>query len=176
MDDATTQPRPPGFMRAAFEAALLCLLGAIVGLAVNGARHRPIAAFGPVPTTPESCQAPPVEDAKPVPFIEPVLAGRRHGQTGVLFVDARPRADFQVAHVAGAISIGADDPLSDAGHLQALRQARLVVVYCDRPQCGLSTRLGQRLRALGLDDVRVLAEGWHAWYAAGYPAQSGGEL
>jgi 3-mercaptopyruvate sulfurtransferase SseA len=176
MDDATTAARRPGLVRAACEAALLCLLASVVGLAVNGTRNRPIAAFGPVPTTPESCQAPPVEDAKPVPFIDPALAGKRHGQNGVLFVDARPRPDFTVAHVAGAINISADDPLTDTGHLQSLRQAQLVVVYCDRPQCGLSTRLGQRLRTLGLLDVRVLAEGWHAWYAAGFPAQSGGEL
>jgi 3-mercaptopyruvate sulfurtransferase SseA len=151
-------------------------VAAVVGLAVNGTRHRPITVGGPVPTTPESCQAPPVDDQRPVPFIDPALAGKRHGQPGVLFVDARPRADFTVAHVAGAINVNHDDPLTDPAHLQALRQAQLVVVYCDRPQCGLSTRLGQRLRALGLLDVRVLAEGWHAWYAAGYPAQSGGEL
>jgi 3-mercaptopyruvate sulfurtransferase SseA len=176
MDDATTQPRPHGFVRSALEAVVICGVAAVVGLAVNGSRHRPITVGGPVPTTPESCQAPPVEDAKPVPFIDPALAGKRHGQAGVLFVDARPRTDFTVAHVAGAISVPADDPLTDPGHLQALRQAQLVVVYCDRPQCGLSTRLGQRLRALGLLDVRVLAEGWHAWYVAGLPAQSGGEL
>ncbi|MBI5479480.1 MAG: rhodanese-like domain-containing protein [Deltaproteobacteria bacterium] len=176
MDDATTQPRPPGFVRAACEAAAVCLVAAVVGLAANGTRQRPLTVGGPVPTTPESCQAPPVEDARPVPFIEPTLASKRHGQAGVLFVDARPRPDFTVAHVAGAISISADDPLTDPAHLQALRQAQLVVVYCDRPQCGLSTRLGQRLRALGLLDVRVLAEGWHAWYVAGFPAQSGGEL
>ena len=176
MDDATTQPRQPGLVRAALEAAVICVLAAVVGLAVNGSRQRPLAVGGPVPTTPESCQAPPVEDAKPVPFVDPALAGKRHGKPGVLFVDARPRADFTVAHVAGAINIAADDPLTDQAHLQALRQAQLVVVYCDRPQCGLSTRLGQRLRALGLLDVRVLAEGWHAWYVGGYPAQSGGEL
>jgi 3-mercaptopyruvate sulfurtransferase SseA len=176
MDDATTQPRPPGFVRSACEAVVICLLAAVVGLAVNGMRNRPLAVGGPVPTTPESCQAPPVEDQRPVPFIDPGLAGKRHGQPGVLFVDARTRADFTVAHVAGAINVPHEDPLTDAAHLQALRQAQLVVVYCDRPQCGLSTRLGQRLRALGLLDVRVLAEGWHAWYVAGYPAQSGGEL
>jgi len=176
MSEVTAESRGPRIVRAAGEAAAVCLVAALVGLAVNGSRHRPIDVGGPVPTTPESCQAPPVEDARPVPFIAPALAGKRHGQAGVLFVDARPRADFTLAHVAGAVSIPADDPLTDAAHLQALRQAQLVVVYCDRPQCGLSTRLGQRLRALGLADVRVLAEGWSAWYAAGYPAQSGGEL
>ena len=166
--------RRPGLMRAAIEAAAICACAAAIGLGVNATRRLPLALGGPVPQLTESCSAPGVEDVQPVPFIDPRLAARRHGTPGVVFVDARPRQDFLVAHVAGAVNLHADDAHFDPQHLATVRGATLVIAYCDRPQCGLSTRLAQRLRAVGVTDVRVLAEGWFAWFAAGYPAQSGG--
>jgi 3-mercaptopyruvate sulfurtransferase SseA len=174
MNDERQALSPPGLVRASCEALAICLVATLIGLAINGTRRRPITVGGPVPAAPESCMAPVAEDAQPVPYIPQSLAAKRHGKPGVLFVDARPRPEFAVSHIAGAIDIAADDPLTDPARLQTLREAQLVIVYCDRPQCGLSTRLGQRLRALGVADVRVLAEGWHAWYTAGYPAESGG--
>jgi rhodanese-related sulfurtransferase len=164
--------RRPGHARAFIEAILICVCAAGLALAANAARRHPLALGGPLPQAPGSCNAPAAEE-KPVPFIEPKLAAKRHGTNGVVFVDARPRQDFQIAHVAGAINLPADGVI-DGVPLATVRAAQLVIVYCDRPQCGLSTRLGQRLRGLGVTDVRVLADGWHAWFAAGYPAQSGG--
>jgi 3-mercaptopyruvate sulfurtransferase SseA len=168
-----TPDRRPGHARAALEAVVICLAAAVVGLALNGTRPRPLNIGGAVPEATGACTAPDTEDVRPVPFIEPRLAGKRHGAPGVVFVDARPHQEFGTAHVAGAVNLPVDDPI-DPARLAMLKAAQLVVIYCDRPQCGLSTRLGQRLRTLGIADVRVLAEGWHAWFAAGYPAQSGG--
>jgi rhodanese-related sulfurtransferase len=163
----------PGFFRAALEAVIICLCAASVGLAINQLRRAPLALRRTVAPAAESCMAAAADDVRPVPFIEPTLAAKRHGHPGVVFVDARPRAEFREAHIADAINLPADDPLPRA-RLAPVLAAKLVVVYCDRPRCGLSTRLGQRLRELGVADVRVLAEGWYAWNAAGYPAQSGG--
>jgi rhodanese-related sulfurtransferase len=166
--------RRPGLCRAAIEGAVICACATAIGLGVNTTRRLPLALAGPVPQSTESCSAPDALDAQPVPFIDPRLAAQRHGAPGVVFADARPRQDFMVAHVAGAVSLPADDLHFDPQRLAAVRGANLVVAYCDRPQCGLSTRLGQRLRAIGVADVRVLRDGWFAWFAAGYPAQSGG--
>ncbi|HEY3352618.1 MAG TPA: rhodanese-like domain-containing protein [Polyangia bacterium] len=163
----------PGHLRAAIEAFLLCLCAAGIGLALNATRRAPLSVGGPVPQSAESCVAPATEDVRPVPFIEPRLAAKRHGGAGVVFIDARPRADWTLGHIAGALNVPADEAQIEPARLTAIRAAQLVVTYCDRPQCGLSTRLGQRLRSLGVADVRVLADGWHAWFAAGYPAQSG---
>jgi rhodanese-related sulfurtransferase len=91
----------------------------------------------------------------------------------VVFVDARPRADFATARITGAFSVPGDVS-ADPAVMQAVLAADTVIVYCDRPQCGLSMRAARRLRELGARGVRVLGKGWPAWFAAGFPAQSGG--
>ena len=83
----------------------------------------------------------------------------------VLWVDARPDADFTRAHIPGAVPLNED-------HWDALLPAlidqwdptRKVVVYCSSLSCQTSREVARRLRdQVNLPNVFVLQGGWEAW-------------
>ena len=82
----------------------------------------------------------------------------------VLWVDARSRADYEKAHLKGAILLNTDD----WGRLMFEQQDTLqnamghpVIVYCDGSACQKSKVIAERLRELlGLDLVYVLKGDW----------------
>jgi rhodanese-related sulfurtransferase len=92
---------------------------------------------------------------------------------GVVFVDCRPRSEFEAGHVSGAIHL---DPQRDQDSAlpAALSGAGTVVTYCDaNRQCERSLAMAKKLRAAGLSDVRVLEGGLPGWLQHGFPAESG---
>jgi rhodanese-related sulfurtransferase len=106
-----------------------------------------------------SWSAPPADSA-PVTVAE----AKSWGDT-VLWVDARAEADFDKAHVPGAIRLNEDDwnTLLPAV-LAAWSPERKVVVYCSRLTCNLSHEVAERLRhEVALKNVYVLKGGWEEW-------------
>jgi rhodanese-related sulfurtransferase len=86
----------------------------------------------------------------------------------VLWLDARPAADFQQSHIPGAMLLNEDnwDNLLPQV-LSAWRSGKIVVVYCSSMQCQAGTEVARRLREEAkLPDVHVLKGGWEAWLAA----------
>lgn len=86
----------------------------------------------------------------------------------VLWLDARPAADFQKAHIPGALSLNEDDwdnllpPVLDAWD-----RDKVIVVYCSSLQCNASEAVAKRLRENAkLPQVYVLKGGWESWQAA----------
>lgn len=85
-------------------------------------------------------------------------------QGPVVWIDARPRADFDKDHLPGALLLNSEE----WGDLMfenqdALRSAfdQPVIVYCDGSGCERSADIAQRLRELlGLDPVYVLKGPW----------------
>jgi len=83
----------------------------------------------------------------------------------VLWVDARPDADFQRGHIPGAVSLNEDrwDELLP-GLLDHWRTTQKIVVYCSSLSCQLSHDVARRLRdEVNLPNVYVLQGGWEAW-------------
>ncbi|MEP2775773.1 MAG: rhodanese-like domain-containing protein [Luteolibacter sp.] len=86
---------------------------------------------------------------------------------GALWVDARPRADWERNGVTGSI-LWNFDPAEDAGKFErdAAMQiigAPQVVVYCGSEACGTSRQIADRIRRLDLGPpVKVLYGGWDA--------------
>lgn len=81
-----------------------------------------------------------------------------------LWVDARPRRDFDQAHIPGALLLNEDD--WDALLPELIQQwtpSRRVVVYCDGGGCKASKEVAARLRDAGLSPVDVLRGGWPEW-------------
>lgn len=82
----------------------------------------------------------------------------------VVWVDARSQANFDQAHLPGAILLNPED----WGALMFAAQDELqtafgnpVVVYCDGDRCARSTDVSQRLREMvGLDPVYILKGDW----------------
>ncbi len=91
---------------------------------------------------------------------------------GVLWVDARSRAEFAQSAVPDAILL-TDDRHENWDELlqQAAPEivgAQMVVVYCNSKACGSSEAVAGKLREIGLGpEIRVLHGGWKALAAAG---------
>ncbi|MDR1497780.1 MAG: rhodanese-like domain-containing protein [Puniceicoccales bacterium] len=95
----------------------------------------------------------------------------------VLWVDARPEAEYASGHVSGAVSLNEDNwSRAIAGVLARWNPGDAVVVYCGGAECGASKAVAVRLRGAeyGLEDVYVLRGGWEAWKAGGGEVREGG--
>ena len=85
----------------------------------------------------------------------------------VMWVDARPDAQFQAGHIPNAIQLNEDrwDELLPQ-LLGTWSPDRKVVVYCSSQSCAASHEVAKRLREnAGLKDVYVLKGGWETWQA-----------
>lgn len=83
----------------------------------------------------------------------------------VLWVDARPDAQFAAGHVPGAIQLNEDrwDELLRQ-MLTSWKPERKVVVYCSEQSCAASHDVAERLRhEAGLSNIHVLENGWEGW-------------
>ena len=83
-----------------------------------------------------------------------------------LWVDARPAAEYEREHVAGAVSAPADAPWEQtlSALIDVWDPTQRIVVYCGSEDCGLSREVASRLRRdLGTPDVFALQGGWAAW-------------
>ena len=88
-------------------------------------------------------------------------------QGGVLWIDARVRTEYEKEHIPGALLISEQE--LDAlifENLDALQaNTKPIVVYCDGQKCDASRKVAEKLRDIGLADVKVLKGGWQAWQA-----------
>jgi rhodanese-related sulfurtransferase len=170
-------------MSISAQIARLCLCALLVSVGLAVVRGLPsLAASDSTSAEPGACRAPAQPDANSsVRFIDQDQAKTLVGAPGVVFVDCRPRAEFELGHVSGAVHLdptghGAKDGDRALPHapLDLLSRASTVITYCDaQAQCERSLLLAARLREAGLRDVRVLEDGMPAWLAHGYPAESG---
>ena len=85
--------------------------------------------------------------------------------SAVLWVDARPDADFARAHIPGAVPLNEDhwdDQLNAL--LDQWTAKRKIVVYCSSLSCQASHDVARRLRdEAAMPNVFVLQGGWEAW-------------
>jgi rhodanese-related sulfurtransferase len=83
----------------------------------------------------------------------------------VLWIDARPDADFAHGHIPGAIPLN-EDHWEDLlpGFLDHYTTTRRIVVYCSSLSCQASHDVARRLREeANIPNVFVLQGGWEAW-------------
>jgi len=87
----------------------------------------------------------------------------------VTVLDVRPRDEFAMEHLAGAINI----PLSELeNRLLEIDKNQEVVAYCRGPYCVFSFEAVATLRQRGFK-ARRMEDGLPEWRAAGLPLQSG---
>jgi rhodanese-related sulfurtransferase len=84
---------------------------------------------------------------------------------GVIWIDARPEADFERAHIPGALLLNEDDWNAQLRtFLTAWSPERKVVAYCSALSCSASHAVAERLRnEAELKNIYVLEGGWEAW-------------
>lgn len=93
---------------------------------------------------------------------------RRLRDDSVMVLDVRPRDEFDVGHVPGAINV----PLTELdARLSSLPADREIVAYCRGPYCILAFEAVALLRARGFH-VRRLEDGFPEWKAAGLKVEA----
>ena len=91
-----------------------------------------------------------------------------------ILVDSRDSASYDKGHIKGAINIYYDpvgDPMVREMSLMALPMDKLIIIYCDCEDDGISAGLAMELFDLGydLDRIKILSRGIIRWYEMGYP-------
>ena len=136
--------------------------GLLLGLAWNAWSGRGLALAGNVF----------VREGDAIEEVE-VQAARERMDNGALFLDARPRAFYDMSHVPGALPLPEDDfDRAFASLEDRLRSHFDIIVYCSGYGCEASHIVTRKLAEKGIR-AAVLHEGWPAWTDAGYPVKEG---
>jgi 3-mercaptopyruvate sulfurtransferase SseA len=152
-------------------AMMLCVLGALLGLAANAFTPNPAPLGARVHAKADepgaACQDPKatvarisVADAKPLCIA-----------CTAAFVDARSAQEYAAGHVTGALHLAPGEPVNPL--LPKLRSAPEVIVYDRDRDCAAADQVATALQANGVRDVRVLTGAWPEWLAKGGPGESG---
>lgn len=107
----------------------------------------------------------PAWQQRPADAAEVTLAQAKDWGPSTLWIDARPREEFEKGHVPDALSLNEDDWNRLLPRvLAAWSPKRKLVVYCSRQSCSASHGVAERLRhEAGLGNVYVLPGGWEEW-------------
>ena len=88
------------------------------------------------------------------------------------FVDSRWFYEYEVGHIAGALSLPQNDFDQRFPSLRPqLEKAKTIVVYCSKADCASSLRVAIRLREEGLGQTQIYPAGWDEWFNRGLPIQ-----
>jgi rhodanese-related sulfurtransferase/biotin operon repressor len=104
-------------------------------------------------------------DAMEAVSLEELEARVRAGLVTV--IDVRPRAEYELGHVHGALCVPFEEL---AARLAEFDPTQEIVAYCRGPWCVLSFEAVARLRELGFT-ARRLEGGYPEWRAAGGPCE-----
>jgi rhodanese-related sulfurtransferase len=98
------------------------------------------------------------------------------GSNGVLVLDARPRADYEAGHIAGARSVPPEELAGGIPQtLLTVPAEQAILTYCAGEACDESLRLIRLLMELRRTNVHVYVGGYRQWEAARRPVRTGAE-
>jgi 3-mercaptopyruvate sulfurtransferase SseA len=83
-----------------------------------------------------------------------------------LILDARPQSIFTLGHIPSALNLPRNDFKKSYQGLQKMLSSywnKAIVVYCSERNCPDSRLVGEALRRLGYQDVRLFRGGWDEW-------------
>jgi rhodanese-related sulfurtransferase len=92
-----------------------------------------------------------------------------------IFIDARPKDDYEKGHIRGARSLPWHE--IDQKFMEVTKDISLgtpIITYCDGETCDLSHKLANFLIELGFKNVKVLVNGWTKWQNADLPKEKEG--
>jgi rhodanese-related sulfurtransferase len=137
------------FFRKAVRQALLLLVLAAPAALVSGLLHPKAPAWQEPPLGPGEVR------------LRAVLAWEEE----VVWLDARSRAEYEEAHIPGALLLNEDEwEALFFDFLAVWDPEATIVVYCGGAQCEASQHVAERLRReLGSETIYVLKGGWNEW-------------
>lgn len=90
----------------------------------------------------------------------------------MVLIDARTPAEYQEAHIIGAINIPEKEFEKAKQQLPAEKDA-LLVFYCNGVKCGKSKRVAKIVQPLGYTNILVYREGIPVWEEREFPLETG---
>ncbi len=87
---------------------------------------------------------------------------------GVAFVDVRGQT-WKDGHVPGATHLELLGAFNEENLLKVVAKDQEVVIYCDGPGCGRSSKGCAKAVSWGFETVYYFRGGFPAWRAAGFP-------
>lgn len=95
---------------------------------------------------------------------------------GAVFVDARPKEEYDAGHIPGATNLPYDEAVTDPARLESFdAQGKPIIVYCGGGTCELSMNLAWAMIQSGQKKLLVFMGGTPEWEAAGYPLDRAAE-
>lgn len=83
---------------------------------------------------------------------------------GIVLIDCRYEADYELGHIDNAISVPIDVGLGDfTRKLKDIDRDAELVVYCQSPQCSFSKYSATMLAGAGFSNVKLFAGGFVTW-------------
>ncbi|MGA9363010.1 MAG: rhodanese-like domain-containing protein [Bacteroidota bacterium] len=162
--------------RSMYEAALIALSAAILGLVYNSVSPRGIDLIRkdqPTIWSTDTSRHPTASNSRRPTFIDADEALRIFQRGNALFIDARHDDDFKEGHIKGAISLPLRTLETNPTQVQGLSKDTLIVTYCSGERCALSIDLGERLASMGFTNVKVFFSGWLEWQKRNLPTETG---
>ena len=102
------------------------------------------------------------------------MAKKMAKDKGVLFCDARAKAEYDQGHIPGAIPLPAGEfDKFYAQHLKRIKKAKKLVTYCHGIGCRLSEKAANSLVDKGYKNVAVFFGGWPQWSEHQLPVEKG---
>jgi rhodanese-related sulfurtransferase len=149
--------------KIATQIAAVLVLSASLAFITNAARDNRLPLIMPFPPT---YQCPTSE--QPGMPVDLHAALNLIGKPGSIFVDARKREAFLQGHIEGArhIPYSFVEPLSKET-LDALRDYKSVIVYCNREDSEASKLMAGELSQAGIKGAAYLEKGFAGWVKAG---------
>ncbi|MDD2365471.1 MAG: rhodanese-like domain-containing protein [Desulfuromonadaceae bacterium] len=89
----------------------------------------------------------------------------------VVFVDARPKAQFDTETIPGSIWLDSDKLLEDPKLANGLDKSKEYIIFCSGIICRRAPGGALELQAQGFKNVRYFRGGMPEWKAKGYPVK-----
>lgn len=163
-----THPVRGGLLRTmAWQAGAITLLSVLAALLANLLRGDAL----PLPGdwSPEARLTRPSGERLAIPLPE---ARRLFEEKRAVFLDARPREEYDTGHILGARSLPWNEFDAQFENVMSdIVEGTTLIAYCDGDACSLSHDLAAALIDLGFTRVKVLVNGWTVWQEAGLPTE-----
>ena len=88
---------------------------------------------------------------------------------GVPFVDVRTKDLWEAGHIPGAAYLNLFGAFNEDNLLKIAAKDQEVVIYCDGPGCGRSSKACAKAVSWSFEKVYYFRGGFPAWRAAGFP-------
>ncbi|MBS3754073.1 MAG: rhodanese-like domain-containing protein [Desulfobacterales bacterium] len=158
-------------IKATGQAAAIIAIACMLAACVNLLREDGISFVGDWSTDSRF-----IDDSGQSLVISLTEASRLYAQKKAVFVDARPKSQYERGRIKGAVSL----PWHEVNKrfmevADQLEGGKTIICYCDGESCELSHDLALFLSDMGFENTRVLVNGWTKWRQAGLPTQTGGQ-